>query len=629
MLIKLLKELTRRNVLRVAAIYIIVAWLISRFTEFAAPALGLPPAFGAFVDFLIFIGLPICAFLSWRYDYEEDGLVVTQPATAEELASSYALSRMDVILFGVMSLILAVIGLDTFFPAETVLTDRRDVVQNTQQTQRDISSVQKIEPSGSPSVAVLPFADESEAQDQEYFSDGVAEEILNALVTIRDLRVPGRTSSFAYKGTELSIKDIASQLRVEHILEGSVRKQADRLRVSVRLIQVADDAVIWSEAFNGSVSDIFDMQETIATQVASNLEVVLTGAQKAALAKRQTDNLEAHTAYLIGQKFLGARVGDNLPRAIESFEQSVSLDPEYAPAWAGLAAAHALMPQYRLVDFKETYTQAELNARRAIQIDPAMAEPYAVLGWIYLQRRDYANMKREFDKALSLDPNNITTNLWSGIGNVAVGKIAEADRRFSFVVERDPVALVGLHMQSLVSWMIGEKEEAQRRASRTFQLGYAPSGLQLGELAGEQGDLEASANYIALGMRGMATGFDEVERTIMGQGLFGDEALRTRAVQLTDEYAASDRPKTEIFIPYFLVRVGEVERGFRLYIENRAAFDPLIYYAIWGPHGEKARQHPAFAVFAEQLGLVSYWEQYGWPDVCDKPEETILSCGVL
>ena len=211
---------------------------------------------------------------------------------------------------------------------------------------------------------------------------------------------------------------------------------------------------------------------------------------------------------------------------------------------------------------------------------------------------------------------------------MAVGKIREADRRFSFVVERDPVALVGLHMQSLVSWMIGETQEAERRAMRVFQLGYAPSGLQLSELAGEQGDLQASANYIALGMRGMATGFDEAERTIMGQGLFGDEALRARAVQLADDYAASDRPKTEIFIPYFLVRVGEVERGFRLYVENRAAFDPLIYYAIWGPYGEKARQHPAFVAFSEQVGLTSYWEQFGWPDVCDQPEETVLSCGV-
>ncbi len=412
MLIRLFKELLRRNVLRVVAIYIIVGWLISRFTDFAAPALGLPPAFAAFIDFLIFIGLPICAFLSWRYDYEEDGLVVTQPATPEELASGYAWSRMDVILFGVMSLILAIIGLDTFFPADTVLIDRQRVVRQEQLQQETTPVTNAVQASDAPSVAVLPFADESEAQDQEYFSDGVAEEILNALVTIQELRVPGRTSSFAYKGTELSIREIANELRVAHVLEGSIRKQADRLRVSVRLINAADDAVIWSEAFNGSVSDIFDMQETIATQVASNLEVVLTGAEKAVLAKRQTDDLEAHTAYLIGQKFLGARIGDNLPRAIASFDEADRLDPEYAPAWAGLAAAYALMPQYRLVDFKETYTQAELNARRAIQIDPAMADPYAVLGWIYFQRRDYANMKRQFDKALSLDPNNINTNLW-------------------------------------------------------------------------------------------------------------------------------------------------------------------------------------------------------------------------
>ncbi len=621
----LFQDLIRRNVVRVAAIYIILGWLLRRFTDFMIPTLGLPEFFSGFVTVLIFLGLPVCLYLSWAYEHTGDGLKLTKAALPDELQASYRLSSKDLVLTLVMGAVLVIVSVDTFLPTKQteklIVSTDTTLTADSAETEDDKAFV----PDAS-SIAVLPFADMSQAKDQEYFSDGIAEEVLNALVKVRGLKVAGRTSSFAFKGSDADTGTIAKTLNVAYVLQGSVRKQGNQLRISVQLTKADTGFQLWAKTYNGSVTEIFDVQENIARAVANELKVVLTGEDTARLTKRQPINDEAYTAYLSGKRFLAARIGDSLPRAIEAFEESVSIDKTFARAWAGLATAHAISPQYRVVSFAEAETSAEINALKALQLDPTLSEPHAVLGWIYLQRREYMLMREAFEDALAIDPEDVTTNLWYGVGNVAVGAIEEADRRFSFVVQRDPVALVGLHMQSLLHWMIGQSEEAERRATRVYQMGYTPAGIQLSEITGERGEIEKSRDFMAMAMRGMATRFDEEQRLIMGEGLFGSTAARDRARSLVDTYLTKEGPKQEIFIPYFLIHIGETEKAFSVYEQNRAAFDPMIYYGIWGPYGESARQHPDFPAFADRIGLTEYWRAFGWPDACRTPSQTSLAC---
>ena len=632
------QELVRRNVLRVIAIYSIVGWLLRQLAIVMIPALGLPDVFMPVVTFLIFIGLPITLYLAWVYELTPEGLKKTPALPAPEEREKYTLNRLDYALVAGMAFVLAIIGLDTFAPPARNLqsapapSDATTVAGNQtaspSQTAVTTSQTSSPEASAAPanSIAVLPFTDLSSEMDQEYFSDGIAEEVLNALVKIRGMRVSARTSSFAFKGQEENPETIGNALNVAYILTGSVRKQNNRVRISVQLIDTQAGFQVWAESFNGSLEDIFDLQESISIRIAQELKVVLTGEDEVRLAKRPTDNQDAYANFLRGQKFVAARIGDNLPKAIDEFSAAVDKDPNFARAWSGLAVAHALSPQYRLVDLLEEEKLAEINARRALTIDPALAEPYAVLGWVNLQRRNYVEMRKQFEKALELEPRNATANLWYGIGLVAVGQLEDADRQFTRVKEIDPVSLVGLHMYSLLKYMLGETDEAEKYARRVFDLGFPSASIQLAEIAGEQGQMEEANTLFSTAVRGMATRFSGEERLTFARGIFGDPGDEQAALNLIEGYLASDAALTEQVVPYFLVRTGNTDLAFNVYAQNQVTFDPLIYFVLWGPNGKASRQDPAITGFAREIGLMDYWLQYGWPDQCPGSSAQQLTC---
>ena len=634
----LLQELVRRNVIRVAAVYIIVGWLLRQASNFMVPALSLPEVFNDIVMVLIFLGLPVTLYLAWVYELTATGLKKTPPRDPEAVHEKYVFNRLDYVLTAGTAFVLMIIGLDTFAPAsnppaKTVTTALEESItepaESTARTSEGdpsnaVSSTAFTAPPNS--IAVMPFDDLSVEMNQTYFSDGISEEILNALVKIDGLRVPARTSSFAFKGRSDDPQMIGTSLNVAHILTGSIRKQANQVRISVQLINTNDGFQEWGKAYNGTLDDVFDLQESIAIDVASEMQVVLTGEDARQLAARPTENQEAYDHFIRAQTFVAARIGDNLPKAIESYEKAVALDPNFARTWSGLAVAHALSPQYRLVDFEPEETAAEINARRALLLDPSLAEPYAVLGWVYMQRRDYLAMHEQFEKALARDPKHVNANLWYGIGLVAVGHLEAADRQFTRVKELDPVSLVGLHMYSLLKWMIGNTAEAEIYATRVAQLGFPSASIQLAEIAGQRGENEQATSLFEIAVRGMATRFSKEERDIFSTGVYGSEADRAQALTFLDTYLAAPGKKAEQVVPYFLLRVGNTEQAFSVYEANQVTFDPLIYFVLWGPYGEEARKSDLFKGFAERVGLMAYWQQHGWPDLCEASTAQQLTC---
>jgi serine/threonine protein kinase len=236
--------------------------------------------------------------------------------------------------------------------------------------------------SDKPSVAVLPFVDLSPQEDQAYFCDGLADELINRLTRIENLRVPARTSSFSFKGKELSIQEIGEKLDVENVLEGSIRRSGNRLRITVQLIKVDDGYPIWSERYERDMEDIFSLQDEISLAIVDKLKIKLLGEEKAELVMRHTQNPEAYNLFLKGHYFWNKRTADDIRKAIDYYEQAIKLDSNYALAYAALADSYGLLPFYTFVLPKEAFTKAKTAVKKALDIDETLAEAHSALGFI-------------------------------------------------------------------------------------------------------------------------------------------------------------------------------------------------------------------------------------------------------
>jgi serine/threonine protein kinase/Flp pilus assembly protein TadD len=291
------------------------------------------------------------------------------------------------------------------------------------------------------SIAVLPFRNLSSDPADEYFSDGISEEIINALAKLEGLRVAARTSSFSFKGRAVEITEIARKLGVATVLEGSVRKAGNRIRITAQLVNVADGFQLWSERYDRDMEDIFAVQDEIARSIADRLKVTLKGDQQPVV-KAGTDNLEAYQLYLKGRALLYQR-GRGLPRALECFKRVVALDAEYALAWAGLADAYNMLAWYGFVRPQASLPHAKEAAIRAVALDPSLAEAHNALALAYtLCDWDWPNAEREYLRALELNPRYVQALSWYGVWYLQTvgGRFEEGIAHAKQAVECDPLS---------------------------------------------------------------------------------------------------------------------------------------------------------------------------------------------
>src|SRR6266478_1763606 len=291
------------------------------------------------------------------------------------------------------------------------------------------------------SIAVLPFADMSEKHDQEYFSDGLAEELIDVLTRIPNLRVPARTSSFSFKGKATTIGEIAHTLGVTHVLEGSVRKSGEHLRITAQLVRADNGFHLWSQTYDRSVRDIFAVQDDIAHAVAEQLKITLLGADAAT--PKQTTSSEAHNLYLQARYLTDRDTPADLDHAVLLYQQALALDPNYAPAWAWLAFCHVRRVGQGLDTTGAGFTKVTTAARRAIAIDPKLPEAYIMLAAAHMQYDlDWAAAADALSKTLALDPNNAQAQQFQGHLTVATGRMSDAVAHFRRAVDGDPLNLL-------------------------------------------------------------------------------------------------------------------------------------------------------------------------------------------
>src|SRR6266542_4403173 len=321
---KFVTELKRRNVYRAAIAYGVVAWFLTQLTTQVFPFFKIPDSAVRFVVIALAIGFPIAMLLSWLYELTPEGIVRTEDLDPVQARSVQRASgrMLDFIIIGALLLVIAmlIVGRLPFY----------------RQTRESIS--QK-------SIAVLPFSNLSKEQENAFFADGMQDEILTRLSKIADLKVISRTSTQHYKSAPENLPEIARQLGVAHILEGSVQKSGEVMRVNVQLIKAADDSHLWAETYDRKFSNIFGVESEIAKLIAESLQAKLTGREEQELAAKPTNNPEAYEAYLRGVAFQGRIYSSNhlLLKAIGHLEQAVQLDPNFALAWARLSRANAFL----------------------------------------------------------------------------------------------------------------------------------------------------------------------------------------------------------------------------------------------------------------------------------------------
>jgi serine/threonine-protein kinase len=329
-----------------------------------------------------------------------------------------------------------------------------------------------------PSIAVLPFANLSTDPEQEYFCDGMAEEIINALTQLEGLRVVARTSAFAFKGKHEDMREIGRKLSVRTLLEGSVRKVGGHVRITAQLINVGDGFHLWSERFDRDLADVFAIQDEISLAIVEKLKVKLLKDEKEKMLKRYTSNLEAYDLYLKGRYHWNRRTPESLKKAVAHFEQVIQKDPEYALAYAGLADSYSMLRQIRATPTREAFPKAKALADKALEIDENLAEAHTSLAYIlWSYDRDWDGMEREFRRAIELNPNYATAHQWFARALLSLGRASEAVQEIQQALELDPFSLI---INTNAAWIYlhaGQEEKALEYAEKILDIdptfGYA------------------------------------------------------------------------------------------------------------------------------------------------------------
>jgi TolB-like protein/Tfp pilus assembly protein PilF len=387
---KTISDLRRRKVFRVAAAYGIVAWLSIEVASVVLPALHAPEWTVSAIVIAAIAGFPVVLLLSWIFDLTPQGVVRTEAQGENaEAVSRFARRGIDFVVIGVL---LAIVGYLAY--------------------QQDFFAT---DDPGEHSIAVLPFVDMSADGDNEYFSDGISEELLNSLVGIDGLRVAARTSSFAFKGRNEDIREIGEKLNVGTVLEGSVRRSGNQVRITAQLINVEDGFHLWSDTFDRRFDDIFVIQAEIARSIVEALELELVGATAVAMPGAAEVDIRAYDLYLLGRHHWHERTEESLGRALSLFQEAISIDPDFALAYTGLADTYLLMDGYSGLSMEKATARAEAPVARALALDDQLAEAYASLGLLRLNQGDLGAAELALRNAVDLNPNYSMAHMWLGI----------------------------------------------------------------------------------------------------------------------------------------------------------------------------------------------------------------------
>lgn len=603
-------ELKRRNVVKVAATYAIVAWLVVQIASVFAPALGMPDWVLGFIVFVVILGFPIALVLAWAYELTPQGVMRTEQVSPEDSVAHVTGRKLNYLLSALLAVALAVVVLDVYvFDEGGLFSSAADDPEA-----RTAGSEERT----TPSIAVLPFIDLSPEGNQEYFSDGLSEELLNRLAQIDSLRVAGRTSSFAFKGQNADLRGIGESLGVEHLLEGSVRRIGDELRITAQLVSATDGFHLWSETYARELDDVFAVQEEIAAEVAAALSLEL-GIGGQTVRYGGTESYQAYDLYL-----RGAQIRDADPaRAIEILEQAVAIDPDYASAWSVMSIAYGrvLNAATSAEAAQRALDEMERTARRALAAAPDSWEGHNALVWPNLAKRDFlaAETAMASARARSGARGGVFANGSNANFLHQIGRVEEALEERLVARRSDPLNGLQSFGVQLDLLLLGRYEEALAEYERNADLprnGNAMEVINVPWLI-ERGDVEAVEQRFSRGsdiFRRVGELLDAPDRALEVMRQIMDDP----GYKLRDEQA-----QLAILAAYY----GDPSLAVGFLRNAYFAYGFAGFFLMWHPELSSARQTDDFKQFARDLGLVELWRETGeWGDYCHPVSDTDFEC---
>lgn len=429
-LVSIFSELKRRNVFRMAVAYLAVSWLVIQVIETLFPVFGLPDSLIKLVVILLSIGFPLALIVSWLYEWTPEGFKLDSDVDRSRDEVRVAHREVNRSIIVLLTLAVGFFAVDKFIlePARDI--EREAVVAKKARSEALTSAFAK------ESIAVLPFLNLSDEESNEYFSDGISEELLNVLAKVPQLRVISRSSAFSFRDKEISIPELAKQLNVDHVLEGSVRKVGKRVRITAQLIDARTDTHLWSETYDRMLEDVFAIQDEISATVVEKLKVTML---KDVPSTQEFDS-ESYTLYLQARYLANQFTPESMSEAVKLYRNAIDIEPDYARAWSGLGWVYAnqVSSGHRPAD--EALELAREATWTALAIDPSNARAYANVGWIaMIYDNDLTMAAHHYSRAMALDPNETSILNGAAVLTEVLGRPEDAVELYKYSIARDPV----------------------------------------------------------------------------------------------------------------------------------------------------------------------------------------------
>ena len=607
---KILGEMKRRNLFRVGIAYIVAAWLLVQVGDIARESFEAPAWVMKMFITSIIAGFPIVMFFSWAYEITPQGIKKESEVDRSQSITHETGKKLDYVTMAMLIAVISLVALERYLPER--LVSPRQQAQAEQAAEPGVPAETR-EPEPvivENSIAVLPFVNMSADPEQEYFSDGMSEELLNLLARVDGLKVASRTSTFGYKGANKNIPQIARELRVANIVEGSVRKAGNRLRITAQLIDTSNDRHLWSESYDRDLTDIFAIQEEIANAIVSALKTELGLAlnQASLSVTAATGNMNAYDFYLQARELFLAR--KNLETSIQLFEKAIELDPDFARAWEGLAATHSVAGSWIPADRDYHYERSAVTARKALEIDPGLSMPYAVIAFVPATlQQGFSAVLENLDQAIENDPKNATAWLWRGIWLKDIGYFERAASNLEQCLEIDADYLnCKQHLaETYLSW--GKTEQVIRLFEETIEANFHSVSDAFVSHYVHSGDRIKALLLAAAAMRAEYAPIKDWIEAIENPGdNQGERAQRfMQWIEEADKRCAN---------------LGGVITALGLF----ECLDPNIdSRAIWHPDAAGFRKTDAFKEYVSRKHM-DFWLAHGFPPQCRQLSEEDFEC---
>jgi len=597
-------ELKRRKVFKVAAAYTIVSWLLLQISDTLVPALHLPEWFNSGVAFLLIIGFPIALVFAWAFDMTPDGLKMEKDNSGSQARASTSGRALNYTIIVSLAVALVYFVWESRIQTGSEPFSQEPIAQTVEpdNEKRALPPVSKEESWDNNSIAVLPFINMSSDPEQEYFSDGITEEVLNLLVKIPELKVTSRTSVFTFKGQSVDIPTVAEKLGVAHILEGSVRKAGDRVRITAQLIEARNDVHLWSETYERKLDDIFAIQDEIAREVVKALHIQLLGETPIAT----STNAEAYNLYLRGKHFATLHTLEGMDSSVKAFQESIALDADFAPAWAGLSNVLRERGGPDFTDPQEAIEAARRAAMRALELDNKLAEAWLSLAEIQFRYDwDWSNADVSMRTALRHGPKNapvLRSATWLAL---SLGETERALSLAQLAVDLDPLDYSGLSNLGTTFWALGRLEEEGQIYRRILELypGSRSHSVKswLAATLTRQGKPEEGLQYLIFDSENR---WQRVMSAIVLHSLGRHEEEQPIQQIMIDMY--SESWAFGIVLTY--AWHGDLDKAFEWLDIAFEQKDSYMTQLIFNPWLASLHDDPRWEVILDSMGLLEYWK---------------------